>query len=722
LFRAILFTITAALLCIPVRSTLAVPIHSEKALKAAEHFILYHAVPHTIEEAEPVERSDRTAGYLMRLNPRGYILVAADTIRVPIKAYSFTSDFDSLPPAYIDMLCNELDLQGNSASRSAVSGTKDSNASPEKTNHSSWEFLSQPAEAFSTSMKNDTPGTCLLTTEWNQNYPYNKFNPAVGDEYTLTGCVQTALAQVMHYHAHPASGTGVFHHSWNGQELSAVMNRPFNWDIMPDTVSGSVLVYQQDEVAALMRDLGIMNESDFGTDGTSAYFHIDRFERAFGYAPVLTAGIDDSDFFSIIEEEIDEGRPVLLSLPGHMTVADGYADDGTGRNIHVNLGWGGAYDDYYYLDQTLVAGDYAFEPDHTIYYNIQPCQGMECDPYEPETAGNPAEIASELPDLVMDDSFTLRIEACDPDGDTVTLSAISSSGGIVPSLNGNLLTLTPEENDILCEITVTAASLDGMDEKKFRVLALDDPFYMGTQYDIGGTFTDGTAIDEYRAYLEGTVSISGDRGYSNQAFYVWVKDDADSVVLDASDSPVSGELPAGFYTICASLTHPFTHYYYAFDTDYSGYILSVTAPELTGSVTDVADSMGISLDTGRDVIVLTADTTDTIIHSGESVNVYGTAGDDHITLESGARAKLTHFRGNNTITIESDSGGFTVCRSGARVTFEGNDGTLLKIPATRSLQTIEFNDEAFSLTIESRAVLLGGQRVTMVPASIDGNG
>jgi RNase P/RNase MRP subunit p29 len=131
--------------------------------------------------------------------------------------------------------------------------------------------------------------------------------------------------------------------------------------------------------------------------------------------------------------------------------------------------------------------------------------------------------------------------------------------------------------------------------------------------------------------------------------------------------------------------------------------------------------MGISLDTGRDVIVLTADTTDTIIHSGESVNVYGTAGDDHITLESGARAKLTHFRGNNTITIESDSGGFTVCRSGARVTFEGNDGTLLKIPATRSLQTIEFNDEAFSLTIESRAVLLGGQRVTMVPASIDGN-
>jgi hypothetical protein len=119
--------------------------------------------------------------------------------------------------------------------------------------------------------------------------------------------------------------------------------------------------------------------------------------------------------------------------------------------------------------------------------------------------------------------------------------------------------------------------------------------------------------------------------------------------------------------------------------------------------------------------VLTADTTDTSIYSGESVRIYGTAGDDHITLESGAQAELIHFRGNNAITIESDSGGFTVSRSGACVIFDGNDGTFLKMPATRFQQTIEFNDEAFSLSIDSGAVLLGGQRVTMVPASIDGN-
>lgn len=716
--RVIVLTLTAALLCIPARSTLAVPINSVKALKVAERFILYHDVSHTIRETEPVKRAGRTVGYLMRLSPRGYILVAADTIRVPIKAYSFTtSDFDGLPPAYIQVLRNELCVQEASES-SPSSETRDSDVSPEKTNRSYWEFLTRSRDTFGTSMKTYTPGTALLATEWKQSYPYNKFTPTVGDERTVTGCTQTAVAQVMRYHAHPASGTGVFHHTWNGQELTAVMNRPFNWDIMPETVSGSVSEYQQDEVAALMRDLGVMNEADFGTEGTSTYFHSDRFERAFGYAPVLTKSIDRADFFPVIMAEIDDGRPMLLSLPGHMAVADGYADDGTGRNIHVNFGWGGAYDDYYYLDQTIVAGNYTYEPDHTIYYNIRPCQGTECNPYDPEPSSDPPVMASELPDLVIDEPFTLRIDACDPDGDAVTLSAVSSCGGIVPSLDGNLLSLTPGENEILCEITVAAQSLDGIAQKKFRVLSLDDQFYIGTQYDIGGTFADGTVIDEYRAYLEGTVSISGDRGYSNQAFYVWVRDDESSVVIPASDTLVSEELQAGFYTICASLTNPFTHYAYTFDPNYSGYILSVTTPELTASVTDVANSMGIQLTTTtRDVIVLTSDTT--IISSGESVRVYGTVGDDNIILESGARAELINFPGNNRIAIVSDSGGFAVSRSGAYVSFEGNDGTLLKMPATLSPQTIVFDDGSLLLYIDSGEVLLGGQVITAASALID---
>ncbi|MBF0234539.1 MAG: C10 family peptidase [Desulfamplus sp.] len=57
---------------------------------------------------------------------------------------------------------------------------------------------------------------------------------------SVAGYVQTAAAQVMRYHAHPSSGTGVFHHTWNRRNFTAVMNRPFNWDAMPDVVDGSV--------------------------------------------------------------------------------------------------------------------------------------------------------------------------------------------------------------------------------------------------------------------------------------------------------------------------------------------------------------------------------------------------------------------------------------------------------------------------------------------------
>ncbi len=74
------------------------------------------------------------------------------------------------------------------------------------------------------------------------------------------------------------------------------MNRPFNWDIMSENgLSGSP--YQQDEIAALMRDLGVLNNASYGTAGTSASFNINDFERAFGYAPISTMRSSHGNFF-----------------------------------------------------------------------------------------------------------------------------------------------------------------------------------------------------------------------------------------------------------------------------------------------------------------------------------------------------------------------------------------------------------------------------------------
>ena len=687
-------------------------IDSGTATSVALNFITHLGKDHTIHSAKPMVQSGQTVGYLVGLNPRGYILVAGDTVRVPIKAYSLVSDFDNLPPAYAQTLLDELQiLPVKTALNSRTAGA------PEETNQPYWHFLNPATNETLKRVKSYVPDTHLISTQWNQGYPYNKFNPQSGGDFTLTGCTQTALAQVMLYHAHPSSGSGVFHHTWNGQSLTAVMNRPFNWHIMPDRVTGAVEPCQQDEVAALMRDLGIMNQAHFGTTATASSFDEDAFSRAFGYGPVLSMDSGNTDFFATIVNEIDHQRPLLLLLPNHMTVADGYASDPSGRKIHVNLGWGGAYDDYYYLDQTIVAGPYSFPCNHTIYYNIQPCQGEECDPCTPETTGSSPIFTCDLNDRVVDGTTTLRIGAHDPDGDGVTLSASSSCDNLQPFLDGNLLTLTPGAGNIFCQITVSAQSQDGRADKTFKVLKLESMIHTGARYDIGGKFKDDHGIHEYTAYFDGYTTIAGSRGYSNQAFFIWVSDMEGQIAMPASDASVSATLTAGLYTIHTSLKNLFTNAYYEYESDFSEYALTVTSNGAAAGVSHLAEFLGIELNL-LEIIVLTEASPDATLGPGSSARVYGSKGANHITLESGATAELFNFPGANTIAIEAESGLFTISRSGAAVHFMGSDGTQLYLPATPLSQSIIFNDRTRSLRIVSGRVMLDDQEIYLTPASI----
>lgn len=114
----------------------------------------------------------------------------------------------------------------------------------------------------------------------------------------------------------------------------------------------------------------------------------------------------------------------------------------------------------------------------------------------------------------------------------------------------------------------------------------------------------------------------------------------------------------------------------------------------------------------KDVVILTDESPDTTISSTDAVMVYGSAGTNHITLESGSSVQFINIPGSNTIDIDSDSGLFTVSRSGATVTFRGNDGTLLVMPSTCTPQSINFQDMSSDLIIESGAVNFGGQTVS----------
>lgn len=313
--------------------------------------------------------------YLVNLEKGGYILISASKSLTPVKAYSLISDFDTLPPAYRLFLLSEAEYNIRTINSSARIEQSIAISRAQK----SWDFLLNP-DQYRVPYEY-TPDSFLLTTRWDQGYPYNRFLPEIGGERVVAGCTNVAMAQLMKYHNYPATGYGVESHAWNSQVLKTIMCRPYNWGNMPDVLNGAQPEYQADEVALLIRDLGIANHTEFGIDGSGAAININTLVENFGYAGTIKI-LDNSDvelFFNTIAEEINALRPLLLRFPGHFTVADGYGSDPTGRKIHVNFGWGGHYNDYYFLDQVVEAGGYTFSPDLDIYYDIKPCSVPDSD-------------------------------------------------------------------------------------------------------------------------------------------------------------------------------------------------------------------------------------------------------------------------------------------------------------------------------------------------------
>ena len=150
------------------------------------------------------------------------------------------------------------------------------------------------------------------------------------------------------------------------------------------------------------------------------------------------------------------------------------------------------------------------------------------------------------------------------------------------------------------------------------------------------------------------------------------------------------------------------------------YIAEVTVTDSGGqtSISSVSIQVNPSV-TQTDIVILTDISPNTTITSGSDIKVYGSSGTNGITLESGAKAALFHFPGNNTITIEADSSLFIVSRSGSTVTFEGTDGTVLKIPATATEQAIVFNDDSQTLIISAGNVMLGSQVIGINPVAFE---
>lgn len=208
----------------------------------------------------------------------------------------------------------------------------------------------------------------MVTSKWDQDTPYNNMCPVFsGSTRCLTGCVATAMAQVLNYHKWPEHGHGertIYYPQGNsdGEAVHAEFEEDhYDWSNMLDFYrNGEYTAQQADAVALLMRDCGVAANMSYGgpLEGSGAYSD----DAAFGLRTYF--GFSDAEcldrydyseaaWMDIIYRELSENGPLYYggaswSSGGHAFVFDGYNADG---QVSVNWGWHGEDDGYFYISQ-----------------------------------------------------------------------------------------------------------------------------------------------------------------------------------------------------------------------------------------------------------------------------------------------------------------------------------------------------------------------------------
>ncbi len=198
----------------------------------------------------------------------------------------------------------------------------------------------------------------LLTTKWDQTWPYNLLCPMSGSTQCPTGCVATALAQVLNYHKFPVEQTNAipsYHCHSLDRDMPALPATTIEWDKMMNSYNRNSSEESMMAVAKLMQYCGQAVEMDYSASsaGAQTYDLPWRISQYFKYPQTMHnvshEGYSIAEWDSLIINELQTNGPVLYTAyttawEGHAFVCDGYDGDGL---YHINWGWGGAADGYY---------------------------------------------------------------------------------------------------------------------------------------------------------------------------------------------------------------------------------------------------------------------------------------------------------------------------------------------------------------------------------------
>lgn len=324
-------------------------------------------VPAKVAAAQSKSRLVKT-GYTAKKQPayyifdnsgdNGYMILAADDVAMPVLGYSATGTInpDDMPENLRGWLENYAAEIQWAAEREA-----------------SGDYIAKDLTKASAASKRDTWANIapLCATKWNQSEPYDLYTPDITyrgqNMKAATGCVATAMAQLMKYHNYPAKGKGTVSYQWtkyndfyndgdNDPSTQVTMSMDFSsvtfdWNNMLDVYTdGGYTSVQADAVATLMKACGYSVEMSYGPESGAVTGEVaNALKTYFGYD-------SNTRFYSRLYYDIDTWEEMLYNnlknvgpvqysgrndYGGHSFIIDGYAGDGY---FHLNWGWGGMSD------------------------------------------------------------------------------------------------------------------------------------------------------------------------------------------------------------------------------------------------------------------------------------------------------------------------------------------------------------------------------------------
>jgi hypothetical protein len=297
-----------------------------------------------------ISEAGETTYYVFHIN-NGFIIISADDLVFPVLGYSFTNNYteNSFPPAFKAWMGHNKEQILFAVDNKQVAPKQVKNA-----------WLKYASKDFFPDLNFESVEPMIHTT-WSQGCYYNSLFPADTNGpcgYLWTGCVATAMVQIMKYYNYPKSGTGSNgYNSSYGWVEADFENTEYDWAGMKNHLNE-----ENYPVAELLYHVAISVNSQFFPYGTGAYdFDArDALVDYFNYKSDAQFYWRDSypgDWKAMLRTELDEGRPFLYggvdseTSAGHTLVCDGYQDTSF---FHFNWGWNGYYDGYFYLDSLIL--------------------------------------------------------------------------------------------------------------------------------------------------------------------------------------------------------------------------------------------------------------------------------------------------------------------------------------------------------------------------------